>query len=117
MDKLSLARKSWFVEGTDEVQQLWLQKEKHGGGDSTTLQEWKYAVLKKLGEGTLKGDMNRMSPMFVTARWPMENYELLVEIDKKYNKKQLKGQSRKGKKARQYEPTNKNSITSGYVLH
>ena len=115
MDKLSLARKSWFVEGTDEVQQLWLQKEKHGGGDSTTLQEWKYAVLKKLGEGTLKGDMNRMSPMFVTARWPMENYELLVEIDKKYNKKQLKGQSRKGKKARQYEPTNKDSITSGYV--
>ena len=29
--------------------------------------------------------------------------------------KQLKGQSRKGKKARQYEPTNKDSITSGYV--
>jgi hypothetical protein len=45
----------------------------------------------------------------------MENYELLVEIDKKYNKKQLKGQSRKGKKARQYEPSNKDSITSGYV--
>jgi hypothetical protein len=41
----------------------------------------------------------------------MENYELLVEIDKK----QLKGQSRKGKKARQYEPSNKDSITSGYV--
>jgi hypothetical protein len=59
--------------------------------------------------------MNRLSPMFVTARWPMENYELLVEIDKKYNKKLLKGQSRKGKKARQYEPSNKNSITSGYV--
>jgi len=45
----------------------------------------------------------------------MENYELLVEIDKKFNKKQLKGQPRKGKKARQYEPTNKDSITSGYV--
>jgi hypothetical protein len=43
----------------------------------------------------------------------MENYELLV--DKKYNKKLLKGQSRKGKKARQYEPSNKDSITSGYV--
>ena len=46
---------------------------------------------------------------------PMENYELLVDIDKKYNKKLLKGQSRKGKKARQYEPSNKDSITSGYV--
>ena len=115
MDKLSLARKSWFDEGTDEVQQHWVTKQNDGGGDSTVLQEWKYAVLKKLGEGTLKADMNRLSPMFVTARWPMENYELLVEIDKKYNKKQLKGQSRKGKKARQYEPTNKDSITSGYV--
>jgi hypothetical protein len=46
----------------------------------------------------------------------MENYELLVEIDKKYNKKLIKGQSRKGKKVRQYyEPNNKYSITSGYV--
>ena len=53
--------------------------------------------------------------MFVTARWPLENYELLIEIDKKYNKKLFKGQSRKGKKARQYEPSNKDSITSGYV--
>ena len=39
MDKLSLARKSWFVEGTDHVQKHWLEKEKHGGGDSTVLQE------------------------------------------------------------------------------
>ena len=45
----------------------------------------------------------------------MENYELLVEIEKKFNKKLLKGQSRKGKKARQYEPSNNDSITSGYV--
>ena len=39
----------------------------------------------------------------------MENYELLVEMDKKYYKKLLQGQ------ARQYEPSNKDSITSGYV--
>ena len=115
MDKLSLARKSWFDEGTDNIQQRWLSREDKAGGDSTVLQEWKLAVLKKLGEGTAKSDMNRLSPMFVTARWPMENYELLVQIDKKYNKKQLKGQSRTGKKARQYEPSNKDSITSGYV--
>ena len=115
MDKLSLARKSWFDEGTDIVQERWLSREDKPGGDSTILQEWKFAVLKKLGEGTAKSDMNRLSPMFVTARWPVENYDLLVQIDKKYNKKQLKGQSRTGKKARQYEPSNKDSITSGYV--
>jgi hypothetical protein len=28
MDKLSLARKSWFDEGTDNVQQRWLRREK-----------------------------------------------------------------------------------------
>jgi hypothetical protein len=92
-----------------------LRREKKGGGNSTVPQEWKTAVLKKLGESTAKGDMNRITPMFVTARWLMENYEPLVEIDKKYNKKLLKGQSRKGKKARQYEPSNKDSITSGYM--
>jgi hypothetical protein len=54
MDKLSLARKSWFDEGTDNVQKHWLKKENHGGGNSTVLQEWKYAVLKKLCEGTAK---------------------------------------------------------------
>ena len=46
----------------------------------------------------------------------MEKYKLLIEIDKKYNKKQLKGQSRKGKRARQqYEPSKADSITSDYV--
>jgi hypothetical protein len=69
-----------------------------------------FAVLKKLGEGTAKSDMIRLSPMFVTARWPVENCELLVQIDKKYNKKQLKGRSRKEKKARQYEPRYKDTI-------
>jgi hypothetical protein len=92
-----------------------LRREKKGGGNSTVLQEWKTAVLKKLGESTAKCDMNRLSPMFITARWLMENYELLVEIDKKYNKKLLKGQSRKEEKTRQYEPSNKDSIASGYV--
>jgi hypothetical protein len=116
MDKLSLARESWFDEGTDNVQQRWLLRENNAGGDSTVLQEWKLAFLKKLGESTAEGDINRLSPMFVTARWwPMENYELLVEIDKKYNKKLLKGQSRKEKEARQNEPSTTDSITSGYV--
>jgi hypothetical protein len=39
MDKLSLARKVWFDEGTDNVQQRWLKKEKKCGGNSTILQE------------------------------------------------------------------------------
>ena len=114
MYKCSLARKSWFNDGTDNVQQ-WFRSEKMGAGNSTVLQEWKTAFLKKLGESTAKCDMNRLSPMFDTARWPMDSYELLVEIDKKYNKKLLNGQSRKGKKARQYEPSNKYQIASGYV--
>jgi hypothetical protein len=53
MDKLSLARKSWFDKGTNNVQQRGLKREKKGGGNSTVLQERKYAVLKKLGEETL----------------------------------------------------------------
>ena len=48
--------------------------------------------------------------MFVTARWLMENYEPLVEIDKKYNKKQLKGQSRTGKKARSTNQATKTQL-------
>ena len=39
----------------------------------------------------------------------------LLKSTKKYNKKLLKGQLRKGKKAKQYEPINKDSIPSGYV--
>jgi hypothetical protein len=46
MDKLSLAWKSWFDEGTDNVLQRWLRSEKKGGGNSTVLQEWKTAFLK-----------------------------------------------------------------------
>ena len=98
MDFLRLCRNSYFLEGQpDVVQECWTE-EGHDVDDleedCSIIQTWKLKCLRIWGKPAQKGLIRKYSPIFKVARWPQELFDLLEQLNHKWEQNELLGQAK-----------------------
>ena len=98
MDFLRLCRRTYFVEGEpDVVQERWTEdghKKDDLEDDCSIMQTWKLKCLRIWGKPAQKALIRNHSPIFKVARWPQELFDLLEQLNNKWKRNELLGQTK-----------------------